>query len=188
VRHLGDAVAVVVADGAYQAADALEAIDVEYDPLPAVVDMEAALADGAPLVHAVKGTNPAFTWGFIAGDYEAVRARDQVPHDGTRALLRRQTEEVRDVLGCVTKISDLERGKYRGLVDLATQLELAELAQMLRENRQTQDGHSDDWGQASHDLTARAGVAFPGRPGVERGEFPSAGIHLSRAGWCGTHR
>jgi hypothetical protein len=58
------------------------------------------------------------------------------------------------VLGCVTKISDLERGKYRGLVDLATALDLAELAQMLRENRQTQDGHSDDWDHAGHDLTA----------------------------------
>jgi carbon-monoxide dehydrogenase large subunit len=43
VHHLGDAVAVVVAEGAYQAADAVEAVQVEYDPLPAVVDMTAAL-------------------------------------------------------------------------------------------------------------------------------------------------
>jgi carbon-monoxide dehydrogenase large subunit len=78
VRYLGDAVAVVVAEGAYQAADALEAVEVEYERLPAVIDMEAALADGAPLVHAGKGTNRAFTWGFTSGDYQAVKQRADV--------------------------------------------------------------------------------------------------------------
>jgi aerobic carbon-monoxide dehydrogenase large subunit len=73
VRYLGDAVAVVVADGAYQAADALEAVQVDYERLPAVIDMETALAAGAPLVHADKQTNRAFTWGFTAGDYQAAR-------------------------------------------------------------------------------------------------------------------
>jgi carbon-monoxide dehydrogenase large subunit len=73
VRYLGDAVAVVVADDAYHAADALEVVQVDYEHLPAVIDMEAALRDGAPLVHADKGTNRAFTWGFAAGDYEAAR-------------------------------------------------------------------------------------------------------------------
>jgi carbon-monoxide dehydrogenase large subunit len=78
VRYLGDAVAVVVAEDAYQAADAVEGVQVEYERLPAVLDLEAALAAEAPLVHADKGTNRAFTWGFTAGDYEAVRARAEV--------------------------------------------------------------------------------------------------------------
>jgi len=78
VHHLGDAVAVVVAEGAYQAADAVEAVQVEYDPLPAVVDMMAALDPEAPLVHVDKGTNRAFTWGFSAGDYEGAKRRAQV--------------------------------------------------------------------------------------------------------------
>jgi CO/xanthine dehydrogenase Mo-binding subunit len=78
VRYLGDAVAVVVADGAYRAADAIEAVQVEYEPLPAIVDMAAALAAGAPLVHADKETNRAFTWGFASGDYEAARSRADV--------------------------------------------------------------------------------------------------------------
>lgn len=78
VRYLGDAVAVIVADGQYQAADAGEAVDVEYDPLPAVVDLDAALADGAPLVHADSGTNRCFSWGFASGDYQAARARADV--------------------------------------------------------------------------------------------------------------
>src|SRR4051794_39190223 len=64
VRYVGDAVAVVIARDRYAAADALEAIEVDYEPLPAVVDMEVALADGAPLVHSDLGTNRCFTWPF----------------------------------------------------------------------------------------------------------------------------
>ncbi len=78
VRYVGDAVAVVVARDRYAAADALEAISVDYDPLPAVVDLEAALADGAPLVHADAGTNRCFVWPFSGGDYEAARAAAEV--------------------------------------------------------------------------------------------------------------
>jgi carbon-monoxide dehydrogenase large subunit len=78
VRYLGDAVAVVVADSAYRAADALEEVQIDYEPLPAVIDMEAALAAGAPLVHADKGTNRAFTWGFASGDYQAAKDRADV--------------------------------------------------------------------------------------------------------------
>jgi carbon-monoxide dehydrogenase large subunit len=74
VRYLGDAVAVVVAEDPYQAADALDAIGVDYEHLPPVVDLAAALTETAPLVHADKGTNRAFTWRFTAGDYEAAKA------------------------------------------------------------------------------------------------------------------
>ncbi|MGA8461336.1 MAG: molybdopterin cofactor-binding domain-containing protein, partial [Streptosporangiaceae bacterium] len=75
VRYLGDAVAVVVAENAYQAADALDAVGTDYEHLPPVIDMETALDDAAALVHADKGTNRAFTWGFTAGDYEAAKGR-----------------------------------------------------------------------------------------------------------------
>ena len=79
VRYVGDAVAVVVARDRYAAADALEAIEVDYEPLPAVVDMEQALAGGAPLVHEDLGTNKCFTWPFTGGeDYDAVKARADV--------------------------------------------------------------------------------------------------------------
>ena len=64
VRHVGDGVAVVIARDRYAAADALEAIAVEYDQLPAVVDMEEALKDGAPLVHSAAGTNRCFLFDF----------------------------------------------------------------------------------------------------------------------------
>ena len=51
VRFVGDVVAAVVAETRAQAVDAAEAVIVDYDPLPAVVDLEAAVAAGAPLLH-----------------------------------------------------------------------------------------------------------------------------------------
>ena len=57
VRYEGEPVAVVLADSAYSAVDALELIVVDYDILPAVVDVEAALENGSPLVHEDLGTN-----------------------------------------------------------------------------------------------------------------------------------
>jgi carbon-monoxide dehydrogenase large subunit len=71
VRYVGEPVAIVVARDRYGAADALEAIDVDYEPLPAVVDMEEALKEGADLVHGDKGTNKTYTWVFENGDTEA---------------------------------------------------------------------------------------------------------------------
>ena len=67
VRYVGDAVAVVVANSRHAAADALESIDVEYEPLPAVTDMEEALRDGE-LVHSSVGTNRCFTYDVAYGD------------------------------------------------------------------------------------------------------------------------
>jgi carbon-monoxide dehydrogenase large subunit len=51
VRHVGEAVVAIVADDPYRAADAEDAVRVEYEPLPAVVDPEAAALDGATAVH-----------------------------------------------------------------------------------------------------------------------------------------
>ncbi|MEU7989714.1 xanthine dehydrogenase family protein molybdopterin-binding subunit [Streptosporangium canum] len=69
VRYAGEAVACVVATDRYKAADALEAIEVDYEPLDAVVDMTEALAEGSPLVH--ESGNRAFTWKFAGGDIDA---------------------------------------------------------------------------------------------------------------------
>ena len=57
VRHVGDLVAVVVAETAVAAWDAAEAVWVDYDPLPAVPTVAAALADGAPLLFEELGSN-----------------------------------------------------------------------------------------------------------------------------------
>ena len=63
VKHVGEAVAVVVGDDQYAVVDAAEDVFVEYDELPVVVDLEAALEDGAPLVHEEFGTNKTHEWG-----------------------------------------------------------------------------------------------------------------------------
>ncbi|HET8614965.1 MAG TPA: xanthine dehydrogenase family protein molybdopterin-binding subunit [Actinomycetales bacterium] len=64
VAFAGEIVAVVVARSAREARDAVELVDVEYDELPVVLDMEAALADGADLAHPDLGTNASATWVF----------------------------------------------------------------------------------------------------------------------------
>ena len=55
VRHVGQAVALVVADTLDAARDAAEAIEVEYEPLPAVTDARAAIAPGAPKARRGRG-------------------------------------------------------------------------------------------------------------------------------------
>ena len=70
VRYVGEGVAVVVADTRYLAEDALGLIEVEYEPLPAVVDPQAALAEGAPLVHEPLGSNCAYDRTFDFGEVE----------------------------------------------------------------------------------------------------------------------
>ncbi|MDX1403097.1 MAG: xanthine dehydrogenase family protein molybdopterin-binding subunit [Woeseiaceae bacterium] len=62
VRYVGDQVAVVLAESRAQARDAAELVEIDYDTLPAVADLDAASADGAPLVwDDVKG-NVCFDW------------------------------------------------------------------------------------------------------------------------------
>ncbi len=71
-RYLGDAVAVVVATSRVAAKDAAELVEVDYEPLPVVTNAEAALEDGAPLVHEDFGTNKCYTWSLNNGDIDAV--------------------------------------------------------------------------------------------------------------------
>jgi aerobic carbon-monoxide dehydrogenase large subunit len=61
-RYVGDPVAVVVADSRALAKDAVELVQVDWEPLPAVTDIKEALADGAPIVHEEFGTNDAGSW------------------------------------------------------------------------------------------------------------------------------
>ncbi len=72
VRHVGDPIAVVVAETYEQARDAAEAIEVNITELPAVVDMKAALAEGAPRVHDDLTSNLCYDWGFVEENKTAV--------------------------------------------------------------------------------------------------------------------
>jgi aerobic carbon-monoxide dehydrogenase large subunit len=69
VRYVGEAVAVVVARDRYAAADAIASIDVDYEPLPPVLDMRTALAEESPKVH--EAGNKSFEWVFGNGDIDA---------------------------------------------------------------------------------------------------------------------
>lgn len=79
VRLVGDAVAAVVADSPFTAADAAQLVDVTYEPLPVVVDAEKATKPGAPTLHEEAPDNIAFKWDVAGGDYdEAVKSAEVV--------------------------------------------------------------------------------------------------------------
>jgi carbon-monoxide dehydrogenase large subunit len=67
VNFAGEIVAVVAARSKAEAQDALEGIDIEFDPLPPVLDMEAALADDATRVHPTMESNRCYRWEFESG-------------------------------------------------------------------------------------------------------------------------
>ncbi|MFL6100171.1 MAG: xanthine dehydrogenase family protein molybdopterin-binding subunit [Actinomycetales bacterium] len=78
VHHVGEIVAAVVARSKAEASDALEAIVVDYDDLPAVLDMEAAIVDGSPLAHTDGTTNKSYTWVFDSASAGTGRDVDDV--------------------------------------------------------------------------------------------------------------
>lgn len=79
VRYVGEAVVAVVATSRYLAEDALELIDVEYEPLGAISRAEAAIAEDAPLLHEEAGSNTLiareFKKGDVAADLQAAAVR-----------------------------------------------------------------------------------------------------------------
>jgi carbon-monoxide dehydrogenase large subunit len=62
VRHVGDAIAVVIAESQAEAVDAAQAVNVEYEELPAIVDASEAVKAGAPLVHDDVPNNTCYDW------------------------------------------------------------------------------------------------------------------------------
>ncbi|MGY1834858.1 xanthine dehydrogenase family protein molybdopterin-binding subunit [Blastococcus sp. SYSU DS0510] len=68
VNHVGEAVAVIVARSKAAAQDAVELVDVDYDPLPVVLDMEEAVKDGADRVHDHVESNTSYHFVFDAGE------------------------------------------------------------------------------------------------------------------------
>jgi len=71
VGYVGQCVAAVIGRDKYSVVDAAEEVLVEYDPLPVVVDPEAALEDASPTVHDDYDTNSVFEWSIGGGDVDA---------------------------------------------------------------------------------------------------------------------
>ncbi len=78
VRYVGEAVAFVVADSRYIAEDALDLIEVEYEPLPVIHNLEVASAENAPLVHSDVPHNVAAHLVQVVGEPDRVFA--DAPH------------------------------------------------------------------------------------------------------------
>ncbi len=79
VRLVGDAVVAAVATDQYIAQDALDLVEVDYDPLPVITDPEKALEQGSPIIHEQFGTNIATRAQVSSGDIDgAIRSADRV--------------------------------------------------------------------------------------------------------------
>ncbi len=85
VRYVGEPIAVVVARSRAEAEDAAEFIEMDYEPLPAVVDTDAALAPGAPRLFPDVADNVALRFTHAIGDTEAaLQAADVVVRERFR--------------------------------------------------------------------------------------------------------
>ena len=100
VYFVGHPVAVVVAVDRYAARDALDFIEVDYDPLPVVSDPEKALEKDSPLTHPEFRTNVAFTWSVANGGLDAAfkRAHRVIKQ---RMIHQRLTPMAIEPRGCV---------------------------------------------------------------------------------------
>jgi len=86
IYYMGEPVVAVAADTRYLAEDAVDLIEVEYEPLEIVVDTEKALAPDAPLLYPEWGNNIQCEWGMSVGPVEEIFAKadhvfeDRIPH------------------------------------------------------------------------------------------------------------
>ncbi|MEY8840915.1 molybdopterin cofactor-binding domain-containing protein, partial [Cribrihabitans sp. XS_ASV171] len=111
VRYVGEIVAAVVADTAEQARDAAEAIELDIEELPAVIDMKAAVADGATKVHDDLSSNLCYDWGFVEENKGAVdEAFEKAAHVTTLELVNNRLVanpmEPRVAIGDYTRHND----------------------------------------------------------------------------------
>ncbi|HET7806304.1 MAG TPA: xanthine dehydrogenase family protein molybdopterin-binding subunit, partial [Pseudolabrys sp.] len=102
VRYVGEPVVGVIAESRYQAEDALELIDVDYEPLPVVIDAEAAVRDGAPLLHEEARTNVLVSREFKRGDVDAAIEAAPVRVKG-RFRMHRKTPVAMEPRACLAE-------------------------------------------------------------------------------------
>jgi len=83
IKFAGEPIVMVLAESRYSAEDALADIQIDYEPLQAVVDMEKALAEDSPLIHEEIGSNVAAHVVQTKGDYESIK-------DGAAIIIKRR--------------------------------------------------------------------------------------------------
>jgi carbon-monoxide dehydrogenase large subunit len=118
VRYVGEPVVGVVAQSRYQAEDAVELIAIDYEPLPHVVDPEAAARDGAPLLHDEAGTNVLVAREFKRGDVDAALAVAAVRVKGSFRM-HRKTPAAIEPRAC---LAEFDAGREALTLHSATQV------------------------------------------------------------------
>ncbi len=108
-RFVGEPVAALVATDRYLAEDALELIDVEYEPLPVIVDPEKALAADAPILHENVGSNLACHRLLDYGDVDAAFAEADVVLQ-ERLVFPRYTSMPLETFGVVSSYDHFDGG------------------------------------------------------------------------------
>jgi CO/xanthine dehydrogenase Mo-binding subunit len=106
VRFAGEAVAAVIAEDVYLAVDAVEAVEVDYEPLPPVVDVEAALRPESPRVHADAPGNLAMNLVQRCGDADtALRSAPHVLRE--RLRITRGGGQPIETRGVIAEVDEL---------------------------------------------------------------------------------
>ena len=93
VNHVGEAVALIVARSRTDAADALELVDIDYETLPPVLDMEEAVKDGAQLVHEHTSSNTSYHFVFDCGEAGLAADTGQAFADAEVVVSRRFVQQ-----------------------------------------------------------------------------------------------
>jgi len=108
VRYVGEPIVAIVAESRYLAEDATDLVEVEYEPLPAVVDLDAAIASGSPLVHDDLGSNVAARLTSGKGDVAAAFGRAACVI-GERFDVHRGAGQAMETRGLLASWSEAER-------------------------------------------------------------------------------
>jgi aerobic carbon-monoxide dehydrogenase large subunit len=102
VRYVGEPVVGVVAQSRYQAEDALDHVNVDYEPLPPIVDAEQAARPGAPLLHEEAGTNVLVSREFKRGEVDEAFSAAAFRVQG-RFRMRRKTTVAMEPRACLAE-------------------------------------------------------------------------------------
>src|SRR5271169_4457634 len=118
VRYVGEPVVAVLAETRYLAEDALDQIEIAYEPLEALVDPELAVSEDAPLLHEEAGTNVLAMREFARGDMAATMAMSPV-RVGGRFRFHRKAPIALETRAC---LAEYDRGHRLLTLTVSTQI------------------------------------------------------------------
>jgi carbon-monoxide dehydrogenase large subunit len=176
VRYVGEPVVAVLAESRYLAEDALDLIEIDYDPLDAVVDPETAVGGDAPLLHEEAGTNVLVAREFARGDADAAMAAAAV-RVGGRFRFRRKTPAAIENRAC---LAEYDRG--RGSLTLTLSSQIPGIIRDLLVDLLNMPGHS------VRVIAPEVGGGFGGKASIYPEEILVAVLarHLGRPSWRST--